>query len=456
MRFRVMLILLIAACALPLAAEPPSLVAIRNARIVTVSGPAIEKGTVVLKNGLIADVGASVTIPPGAWVIEGEGLTVLPGLIDALSTWGIPQVTPVPGSAGTPGGVAVRTQAQMAPPGQRIRGPEDRPNTNSWIKAADLVSPSDRRLEAARSAGFTTAVTFPKQGILAGHGAVVNLAGESAGQMVLDPSSGLYTTLSTGAFGTFPGSLMGVIAYIRQVAVDAQYYKSAKDAYAKNPSGISRPGYDRALEGVLEARRLLLPAVSRVQIARMIEFGKELKIPYVLYGGHEAYRSAELLKQSRVPLILNVKWPVKERDADPEAEESTRTLEVRDKAPGSPGVLAAAGVPFAFSSDGLESPKDLLRAVKKSIDAGLKPEQAIRALTLSPAEIYGVAGRLGSIEKGKIANITVVKGDIFQDSGKVQMVFIDGVKYDPAPEAPAGPPGGATRRPTSVAGEVIQ
>jgi imidazolonepropionase-like amidohydrolase len=429
-------------CAAPgwLRAGPPGLVAIRNAKVVTVSGASIEKGTVVLRDGLIADVGENVQPPPGAYVMDGTGLTVYPGLIDALSAWGIPE-------AAAPAGAGQRQTAPATPPAQqppRARGPEDRPRTTSWLKAADLVQPGDRRLEAARSAGFTTAVTFPKQGIIAGHGAVVNLAGERAGSMVVQPSAGLYLTLETGGFASYPGSLMGVLSYIRQVWMDAAHYRAAREAYAKN-ARMPRPEYDRALEGVLEARRILLPADSAVQLERMARFAEQLGTPAVLYGVREGYRAAEILKKSGLPVVLNIRWPVKSREADPEEEESYRTLETRDKAPSTPAALAAAGVKFAVSSDGLEAPREMLRSMKKAIDAGLKPEQAVRALTLSAAEIYGVADRLGSIERGKIANLAVVRGDLFDERARVEMVFIDGVKHVPAPEAPPG--GGAGARP---------
>lgn len=424
----------------PAYGETPSLVAIRDARIVTVSGATLEKGTVVLKDGLITDVGANVTAPSGAWVINGAGLTVYPGLIDALSTWGLPSTAAAPAA---PGGPPAARPAQAA--GPRSWGPEDRPGTTSWVKSADELQPADRRIEAARSAGFTTAVTFPRTGLIAGHGAVVNLAGDTAGEMVVEPRAGLYMTLAARGVNGFPNSLMGVIAYYRQLWLDIEQYKAAKAAYEKSPSGMARPPYDRALEGVMEARRILLPAGSRVELERMARFANELKTPAILYGAQEAYAAAEALKKANVAVVLNVKWPEKPRDADPDAAENLRILELRDKAMTAPIALAKAGVLFAVTSDGQDAPKDVFAALKKSIVAGLSKDQAIRALTLSAAQIYGVSNRLGSIERGKIANLTVVKGDIFEDNGTVQMVFIDGKKYEPAPAAPAGGPAGARR-----------
>lgn len=439
-----LMLLSIASAGLVMAAPPPYM-AIRGARIFTVSGPVLEKGTVLLKDGLIEAVGENVAVPAGVTVIDGTGLNVYPGLIDALSTWGLPEVSPAtPGPGGTRGSAVIAPPLQ-GPPAARVRGPEDRPNTFTWVKAADLVKPSEKRLEAARGAGFTTAVSFPKQGILAGQGAVINLGGETGGEMVLDPAAGLYSDFVTGGFANFPGSLMGVMAYMRQVWSDATYYKVAKAAYAKDPASIPRPAYDRALEGVLETHRLLIPATSRVQIERALRFGVEFKTPFVLYGGHAAYEIASDIKKSGVPVILNVKWPVKDKDSDPEAIPSMRTLQLRDQAPTTPAKLAAAGVTFAVCSDGLEAPKDLIKALKKSIDVGLKPADAIRALTLSAAEIYGMSARIGSIEKGKIANLTVIKGDLFDDKSKVSMVFIDGKRYLPAPEVPTPP------RPANVA-----
>jgi imidazolonepropionase-like amidohydrolase len=441
-------LLFIAAAGLAMAAQP-SHVAIRGARVFTVSGPVLEKGTVLMKDGLIEAVGEGIAIPAGVTIIDGTGLNVYPGLIDALSAWGIPEAAPatpaVPAAPVTPG--------QTPPPPQpRVRGPEDRPNAFTWVKAADLVKPTDKQIEAARSAGFTTAVTFPKQGILAGHGAVINLGGETSGDMVLDPSAGLYTSQTARGFASFPGSLMGVMAYLRQIWIDAAYYKLAKEAYAKDPVTNPRPAYDRALEGLLETHRLLLPATSRVQIERALRFGAEFKTPFVLYGGHAAYETVSELKKAGVPVILNVKWPAKEKDSDPEEIPSMRTLQLRDKAPTTPAALAAAGVPFAISSEGFDAPKDVIKALKKSIDVGLKQADAIRALTLSAAEIYGLAGRLGSIEKGKIANLTVIKGDLFDDKATVSMVFIDGKKYVPAPEAPT-PPRPNAGAPTTEVGQ---
>jgi imidazolonepropionase-like amidohydrolase len=433
--------------------EVPGAVAIHNARIIPVSAPPIARGTVLVRNGLIEAAGANVTVPPDAWVIEAEGLTVYPGLIDALSTFGIPDAASGAGQGRGAGNAPATTSTPAAPTtvtaAVTARGPEDRPNTTSWINAADLIRTTDPRLEPARSAGFTTAVTFPTRGIFAGKGAVLDLAGEKPGQMIVAEPVGQYLTLASSGFGGgYPGSLMGTIAYIRQIYLDADHYRLAKQSYSTHARGVPRPEYDRALEGVLNSPRILLPAARRVDVDRMIRFAAELKQNAVFYGLTESYRSVDLLKKANATALINLRWPEKPQDGDPEYVENMRVLEVRDKAPSGPGMLAKSGVKFAFYSGGISRRSDLVKAVKRAIDAGLSADDALRAMTLSPAEIYGVADRMGSIEPGKIANLVVTKGDLFEDSAKVQYVFVDGVKFEPVPETapdtqrrPAAPTG---------------
>jgi len=427
----VLCLALAAHCAL---AATPGALAVRNARIVTAAGPAIERGHVVVRDGLIEAVGANITIPADAWVIEGAGLTVYPGFTDALSAWGLPA------AGGEGGGRRGAASAPVGAPGSApaaasvVRGPEDRPSNTSWVAAHELVRPGERAIAQARSAGFTSAVVFPNVGIFAGQGSWLNLAGEKAGQMVVASPVGQYLNVRTAGFTSFPGSLMGAFAYIRQVYLDADHYRAAKEMYEKNPRGMRRVEYDRALEGVLEAPRAFLPAETKVELERMAKFGAELKRPVVLYGGHDAARAMDAIKASGFAVLVSLKWPERSKDANPEVEDSLRTLELRESAPGAAAALAKAGVKFAFYSGGIEKPADARAALKKAIDAGLSREDAVKALTIYPAEIYGLAARVGSIEAGKIANLTVVDGDWFQERSKVRAVIVDGVKYEPAPE----------------------
>ncbi|MFN7932575.1 MAG: amidohydrolase family protein [Bryobacteraceae bacterium] len=341
-------------------------------------------------------------------------------------------------SAGGRRGGGPPTPTSSGPPAPPARGPEDRPSNTSYLLAADHLSATDRRIEAARNAGFTSAVAFPNRNIFSGQGAVINLAGERPGNMVVQSPTGQFLTMRSAGFNAgYPGSLMGVIAYIRQIYLDAAQYKAAKEIYAAQPSGNRRPDYDKHLEGVLASPRILLPAGNPKEIERMLRFGEELKQDTILYGLQEGYRAAALIKQHNGKVLVDLRWPEKSRDADPDQIDSLRTLEARDKAPSTPAELKKAGVPFALYAGALSQPSDISKAVKKAIDAGLSFDDAVRALTLSPAEIFGVANRLGSIDKGKIANLIVTNGDLFQERTKIKYVLVDGVKYEPAPEQPA-------------------
>ncbi len=429
-----------------LLAEGPAVYAIHDARVIRVSGPPLEHASVVVRNGLIEAVGENITPPADAWIIEGRGLTVYPGLIDALSTIGIPGAA-APPTAATPGRTggprpvaAAPLPTPIVPPASPAAGPEDRPSNTSFLRAADQIVAADHSVELARDGGFTTAVTFPINNIFAGQGVVFDLSGTRTGEMVIDPSAGQYITLRSNGFTSFPGSLMGVIAYIRQIYLDSDHYKVAKAIYDKHPNGLERPAYDRTLEGVIQSPRVLLPAHRAVEVDRMLQFARELKSKPVLYGGEEAWRVVDSIKKSGAPVLVTLKWPEKAKDLDPAINEPLRVLEIRDKAPSTPGVLAKNGILFAFYTDGIATPKEILKAAQKAIDAGLAPSDAIRAFTLNAAEIYGLADRLGSIDKGKIANLVVTDGDLFADKTQIKYVFVDGNKFEPAPESPDAKP----------------
>ena len=273
--------------------------------MIPVSGPVIAKGTVVLRNGLIEAVGADVAVPADAWVIEGDGLTVYPGLIDALSTFGIPDAAPATPGGGR-GGAAQQPATPLrasdsphaaAPP---AHGPEDRPSTTSWLKAADLVKPTDRRLESARARRLHHRRHFPQHGNLRRPGSDRESGRRDSrrdGGRGQQPDNTSPSPPRRGFGGGFPNSLMGVMAYIRQVYLDADHYRQAKQFYAAHSRGTPRPEYDRALEGVLESPRVLLPATRRVDVDRLLRFANELHVEALLYGLPEGYRSADLVEE---------------------------------------------------------------------------------------------------------------------------------------------------------------
>ena len=448
-KFRYALLVFMVACIASLinwthparaAGAAPRYFAITNARVVTGSGVVISNGTVVVAKGLIQAVGETVAIPPEAWVIDGKGLTVYPGLIDAGTDLGLPKEEPTENAA------AGRGRRRAAPSGEIAKGPEDRPGTTPWRVAADEFKTDDKRIETWRNGGFTMALTMPDGGIFPGQATVVDLAGDRQGDYIVKAVATLPISFRpVGGFWGFPDSLMGSIAYIRQVFDDSNWYEQAAPIYAANSIKFERLPYDRTEQVISRELRdketVLLPANNSVQILRALRLADEWKINAVIYGGQQGYAVADAIAAKKTPVLVNLKWPERAKDADPEADQTLRELRFRDRAPSSPAALAKSGVKFAFYSGGLSGPKDILKNARKAISAGLAPDAALRAFTADSAEILGVSDRMGSIAPGKIANLVVTDGDIFGEKTKVKHVFVDGrwfeVHEEPAAEKPS-------------------
>ncbi len=413
-------------------------------------GTVLEGATVVIRDGLIVSVEAGGEVPAGAAGMDAAGKHVYPGFITALSDLGL--------GGGSPDGPARGPRAAgagAAQPPPPSRGPEDRPDTFSWRLAADDLRASDERIAARRSTGFTSAVSAPPDGIVSGRAALLNLAGPEgvdSRDLVVAPDVAVVVRLGTRGFRSFPGSLMGVIAYLRQLFLDVSHYGEVWRMYEEDPAGLVRPRYDRTLAPLAAAasgdQPVLLPASLDKEVRRMVGLAEEFGIRPVLYGGHEAGESAQFLKEHGVPILVDLNWPKADPQADPEAEIPLRILRLRDQAPAGPAALAAAGVRFAFyrgespaAGGGPRGPGASagssggdIAAVRKAVARGLGREAALTALTLAPAEIFGVADRVGTLQTGRIANLLVADGDIFEDGAKVETVFVDGVIHRPDAE----------------------
>jgi imidazolonepropionase-like amidohydrolase len=413
--------------------------AITGARIVTVSGAEIPRGTVVIRNGLIASVGANVSAPPDARIIDGAGLTVYPGFIDANTNLGMPAAQQRPAGAGG-GAAAFLAAQQQATPSVASPNSSQPVGLQPEILASDVVRPGGEQIEAARSAGLTAAQTAPREGIFMGQSAVINLAGDTPQQMIVRSPVALHVGFTPLRTGTYPGSLLGVYAAIRQMLLDAQRYREANAVYEKNPRGIRRPDQDKSLASLVPVLSRQMPVVMYAErqrdIERALDLAQEFNLRVVIAGGAESWRVAERLAALKVPVLLSLNYPRRTTPDSPEAEpDPLRILRERVEAPKTAGRLAAAGVRFAFQSGGLSNMNDYLANVSKSLEQGLAREEAVRALTIRPAEILGVADQLGTIEVGKIANLTVVRGDPFARERRITHVFIDGRPVDlrPAP-----------------------
>src|SRR5688572_12117924 len=413
--------------------------AITNARIVTGSGPVVERGTVVFRDGLIVAVGATVTAPADARVIDGTGLTVHPGIIDANTTLAIPRPSPTPGGGG---GAFAGLFGQSAPSTTSPNSP-NLPGMQPEILASDLIRPGGPEIEAARNAGITAAHTAPRGNVFLGQSALINLAGDSPQQMVVRSPVAQYIGLQPLGGGQYPGSLMGVFASVRQMLLDTRRYREMNEIYERNPRGQKRPAQDKSLEALLPVVAGRMPIVmqadSEREIERVLDLAREFNVRVIINGGRQADRVAARLKSANIPVLLSLNFPRRTTAASPDADpEPLRVLRERVEAPKTAGRLAAAGVRFAFQSGGMASMNDYLANVGKTVENGLSRDDAIRALTIWPAEVLGVASQLGTIEVGKIANLMVTRGDLFARDRRIAHVFIDGKPIDlRPPTAPA-------------------
>ena len=416
-------LLAFAATGLLAAAADAQSYAITNARIVTVSGAAIEKGTVVVRDGLIAAVGADAKVPADAQVFDGTGMTVYPGFVDALTNVGMqtprPQTSPTPGPAAS----TSTTSNSNYPVGLR---PE--------VIAADDLRAGEAQFESVRNAGFTTVVTVGRTGIFNGQSAIIDLAGESVSAMILKAPFAEHVSFATVS-GSYPGSLLGTFSALRQMFLDAQRLQELQKMYAANPRGMKRPDRDASLEALFPLLNRQMPVVfnanREIEIVRALDFAKEFNLKAIIAGGQEAWKVAARLKTQDVPVLLSLNFPKRTAAASPDADpDSMELLRFRAETPKAAARLQQAGVKFAFQSGGTTTLADFFSNAGKTVENGLSRDAAIRSMTLGSAEILGVSDRVGSIETGKIANLTVVKGDLFGKDRFVSNVFVDGRPFE--------------------------
>jgi imidazolonepropionase-like amidohydrolase len=408
--------------------------ALTNARIETVTRGTIERGTILVRDGLIADVGAGVAVPPDAVVLDLGGKTVSPGLIDLISSTGIASSTTSGGSGAT------------APARQPGIDPER-------LVAEDIrLSPSDAR--SWRSAGVAAILVAPSRGLFRGQSALVPTRDSAGPSDVIRSPIAQHMGYQGQGSGEYPGSLLGVIAMQRQMFYDAQRYGAVEDRWRANPRGVARPERDPRLEGLTPAARGVQPvfieARNENEIRRAGRLARELGLKLTVTGAAEAWRAIDALKGSGVVVSVDFPRPTEVtgwrfragmlHTTDDSAAADAAAKKVIE---GNPAALNRAGIRFAMSSGG--RPSELLPGTRKAIAAGLPAPVALEALTIRAAELAGVGAALGSIEAGKIANLVVSTGPLFAEGSKVELVFVDGVRFaleatgDGRPAATAGP-----------------
>jgi imidazolonepropionase-like amidohydrolase len=422
--------------------------ALTNARIQTVTRGVIEKGTVVIRKGLIEAVGATVPVPADARVLDLNGKTVSPGLLDLTSSLGLAS-QPAGGAGGGGGGGGAAVQQNQGGP----RGLEPEREAARELK----VPPAE--VKPIRDLGITAVLVAPSRGLFRGSSALVPLRDSVDATEIIRAPVALHVGYQ-GTPGDYPGTLLGVIAYQRQSFYDAQRQALLLDRYKSNPRGMPRPEHNASLDALVPVVRGELPvfieANNENEIRRAVRLTKEFNLKAAIVGALEGFEALDVLAGR--PVVVSVNFPqpaqstgwsyrLSQRHAPGDSAMAAR--EAQKLIEGNAAALHKAGVKFALASGGS---REFIANVRKAVAAGLPANVALEALTIRPAELAGVGEMLGSIEAGKIANLVVTSGDILSDSAKVSAVFIDGIRYEVAPPPPARAESGGSAAPAQVGG----
>lgn len=403
--------------------DTTSVYAIRNAKIVTVTGATIDKGTVVIRDGKIAEVGANISVPSNAKVIDATGLAVYPGLIDSNTILGLSEV-----GQGAPGTVDTTELGDF----------------NANMKALTAVNPHGEQIPVARMNGITTVLTCPRGGIISGQCALINIDGWTPQQMAVKAAAAMAVNYPViggsgrgggGFFGGQPGTPTEAqrlqrdrqVEALKKKIEDAQAYLKAKEAAAADKS-LPAHAIDLGHEAMIPVLKgevpVLISASKASEIKAAVEFASQYKLRIILNGAEESPKVASLLKEKNVPVVLGAVLDLPEREDDPYDQAYVRAAE-----------LQKAGIKFAITS-GNNSPSGpgairlLPYHAGTAAAFGLPKEEALKAITIYPAQIFGVDKFIGSIEVGKIANLIVTDGDPLELRTKLKYMFINGKQTD--------------------------
>jgi len=387
-----------------LTAQEKTLV-IQNARILTISKGIVDKGDIIIRNGKIESIGASLSFPENAEIINAQGLTAMPGLFDSFTNLGAAEIS----SFGTDDDEA--TSAMMP-----------------QLRITDGVNPDNRWIPMAVQHGVTTIHCAPGEGnLITGQSAVLRLSGETVEDMTLSFPAGISCTMGEepkkryGSKEQAPMTRMGIAALLRQTFLDVQEYQKKRDDYKKKKTEDkdSRPPEidmkNHALMPLLKQEvPFIISACRYDDILTALRITKEFELKLILNHGTEAYRIAEILKIRQIPVIVG---PTLRDHLRQETMKAVPDLARR---------LDEAGVKIAFQTGGIDNVTGLLNQARHAVANGLSAETALKALTLNPAEIFGVSHRLGSLETGKDADIILLDGDPLEMLTKIKTVIIAG------------------------------
>lgn len=401
----VLIVGLMVITAAPAAAQT---VAITGGRVYPVSGPVVENGTVLIRDGRIVAVGAGVTVPSDARRIDASGKWVTPGLMHA----------------GTDLGLAL---LQTGGDRETVES-EKEGDVNAAFNVAEGIDPASITFAPALAQGVTSALSAPSGGLVAGQAVVIHLVGETVPELIVRTPAAMVANLGEGGKSGGGGSRAGAVQRLRDLLRDAREYRARRADYRANRmQELSAP--EEGLEALqpLLAREIPLYVLAdrRSDIENALRLAEEFDLRLVIWGGAEAWKSAPALAEREVPVLVNAYVD------RPGFDRPGATLENAAR-------LAAAGVPVMLADD---SPyydhnahfRTLRFAAGEAVRNGLEWDAALAAVTLTPARAFGVAGDYGSLEPGKVADVVVWSGDPFEFSSEATNILVRGVEVDPTP-----------------------
>jgi len=387
-------------------------VAIVNAHIVPVVGAEVPKGTIVIKGGKIAAIGADVAVPDGAEVVDAAGLRAYPGMIDGYSQLGLVEIS----------GVAATVDSR------------ETGRLNPQVRALEAVRYDSMHIPITRSNGITAAIVAPSGGVIAGVSCLLRLDGWTNREMAVEEAAAMMIELpglrgargfgGGGGRGAAPVRVdgPGILAELKGLFAAARAYEKRRDA-ALQDARLGLPEFDEMSESLLPLLKGAMPAMISVHSERdikaAIQFVKDEGIRAVFYGVEQGFKAADELAKAGIPVVLGSL-----NDMPPVWEDGYDAL-FRNA-----GLMAKAGVKVAFSSSSSSAAKDLPYHAAKAAAFGLDKAEALRAVTINPARIFGVDKVMGSLEAGKAANIVLADGDILEMRTNVTKVWIDGKETD--------------------------
>jgi imidazolonepropionase-like amidohydrolase len=394
----------------------PAAYAITHAKIFTLAGAPIEDGTLVIRAGKILAVGTSIEIPSDAQVIDGHGLQIYPGLFDAVTQMGLREIG------------AVNATVDETETG----------DFNPDVVAATAISPSSEHIAVTRAAGITEVLAVPasggmdsfgSSGFIGGQASAIHLSGWTINEMLIKKSAAMVINWPSIETRSFDFSTFSVKEkpfteakqeYDKQVNELADWIARARHyAQAMGHAGPADYNADVRLESLAAVVRGQLPVLvfadSARDIRNAVEFCDKQKLKMILAGGSEAYKVKDLLRSKSVPVILRpVLTELSERD-DP-----------YDRLLSQPAELSASGVKFAFASFDNSFARRLGQNAANAVAHGLSYDEALKAVTIYPAQIFGLGDQLGTLENGKAANLIVTDGDPLELTTDVRYLFIRG------------------------------